>query len=85
MIEKYQILKRLKEAESALNYGLNVFGDHLAKREKYKSIDGIQAIHFYLMQKHHWLPASVKSMSDDDLRFCLTEEMANWTWPADAR
>ncbi|RWB93094.1 MAG: hypothetical protein EOQ57_34955 [Mesorhizobium sp.] len=85
MDRKYQVLQQLKNAEAGLSYGLHVFGDHIAKREKYRSIDGIQAVHFYLMQKYHWLPAVVRSMSDEDLRFCLTEEMDGWVLPGDAR
>ncbi|MER8993522.1 hypothetical protein [Mesorhizobium sp. M0678] len=85
MDRKYEVLQQLKNAEAGLSYSLHVFGDHIAKREKYRSIDGIQAVHFYLMQKHHWLPSVVKSLSDDDLQFCLTEEMIGWVLPGDAR
>ena len=67
-----------------LNYHLHRFGEHIAKREKYKRHTGIDAIHFYLIQKHHWLPFQVRSMSDEDLRFVLTEEMHGWTLPKDA-
>ncbi|MGV1097818.1 hypothetical protein ACUUL3_00210 [Thiovibrio sp. JS02] len=66
-----------------LKYSLNRFGDHIAKREKYKELKGIDAVHFYLIQKYHWLPSQVRSMSDDDLRFVLTEEMQGWTLPKD--
>jgi len=76
----------LHVAEGNLKYSLVVFGDHLAKREKYRSgLDGLDAVHFYLMQKHGWLPRDVRSMSDDDLRFAMSEELAGWTLPKDAR
>lgn len=51
-----------------------VKGQKLAKREGYNNLDGIEAVQFYLMHKFHWLPSQVKSMSTDDLTFCLEEE-----------
>lgn len=49
-------------------------GDKLAKREKYEQVSGLEAVQYYLMQKHHWLPKRVRSMKLDDLWFCLKEE-----------
>ena len=83
--EHYEATKRLYEAEGNLTYSLDVFGDEIAKREKYKDLDGIEAIHFYLIHKFKWLPSQVKSMSAEDLRFVLTEEMSGWTMPKNAR
>lgn len=60
-------------------YHLICFGDHLAKKEKYKALEGMDAIHYYLIQKYHWLPSQVKSLNYNDLRFLLAEEMHNWT------
>lgn len=67
-----------------LKYNLIKFGDFIAKREKYKEFKGIKAVYFYLIQKYNWTPSIVRSMSDDDLRFVLTEEMQAWTLPKDA-
>lgn len=83
--ERYANLKRLYEAEGGLNYALAVFGDHIAKREGYKSVDGIDAVCFYLVTKYHWLPSQVHGMSHEDLRFVLSEEMSDWTLPKAAR
>ena len=83
--DKYETLGKLHAATGQLNYGLAVFGDHIAKREGYKEVDGLDAIHLYLVQKHHWLPRDVRSMSPDDLRFVLSEELAGWTLPQEAR
>lgn len=77
--------KRLHEAQGNLAYLLEVFGDTLAQREGYRDIDGMQAIHLYLMHKHHWLPRDVQSMSAEDLRLALHVEMQGWTVPAAAR
>ena len=83
--KRYETLKELYHAEGFLNYSLAVFGDHLAKREKYKEVEGIDAVHFYLIHKFHWLPSQVKGMSHEDMRFVLSEEMSGWTLPKDAR
>lgn len=83
--DRYETLKRLREAEADTNYALTVFGDHIAKREGYKEVDGLEAVHLYLVKKHHWLPSQVRAMSFDDLQFVLTEEMSGWTLPKAAR
>jgi hypothetical protein len=62
-----------------LNFYLELFGDRLKEREKYKVHEGLDAIHFYLVNKYGWLPAVVKSMSYEDLRFLLAEEMHGFT------
>lgn len=79
--ERYKNLKRLYEAEAGLNYALAVFGDYIAKREKYKEVEGMEAVYFYLVTKYHWLPSQVHGMSYEDLRFVLSEEMSGWTLP----
>jgi hypothetical protein len=83
--ERFDNLKRLYQAEGGLNYSLAVFGDHIAKREKYKTVDGIEAVYFYLVTKYHWLPSQVRGMSYEDLRFVLSEEMSGWILPIEAR
>jgi len=85
--ERYENLKKLHEAEGGLAYALDVFGDTLAKREKYKDmgLTGMDAVHFYLIQKFHWLPRDVKAISAEDIRFVLSEQMAGWVMPKDAR
>lgn len=84
---RYEILKRLYGAQGDLSYALAVFGDTIAKREKYKSSDlnGIEAVYFYLIHKFGWLPRDVRSMSFEDIRFVLSEELNGWTLPKDAR
>ncbi len=67
------------------DYTLEVFGDTLKKRQGWKNdLTGLDAIHYYLVEKHHWLPSVVRAMSLEDLRFALTEEMHGWTLPKDA-
>ncbi|MCG7630662.1 hypothetical protein MHM88_22915 [Epibacterium sp. MM17-32] len=81
----YSAVHEGEKARASLAYYLYVFGDHLASRESYKSLSGIDAVHYYLVQKHNWLPSVVKAMTSDDLRFCLSEEMHGWSVPKEAR
>lgn len=69
----------IRRAEGHLNYFLDVFGDHIAQREGYsKNLSGMEAVHFYLIHKFGWLPRDVRSMSLEDVRFVLNEEMNEW-------
>ena len=70
--------KRTHDATATQNYFLELFGDELAVRLGYEGLDGMEAVQFYLMEKHHWLPSVVRSMSGEDLRFAMTKEMAGW-------
>lgn len=79
--EQYEVTKRLRAVEGDLAYLLDVFGDTLAAREGYKEVDGMDAVHFYIIHKFNWPPARVRSMSADDLRFVLLEEMSGWRAP----
>lgn len=85
--QRYELEKKIYETEADQRYALARFGDHIAKREDYRSSDlrGIHALRFYLMQKHHWTPATVLAMSDDHIRFALIEEREGWTVPPEAR
>ena len=83
--ERYEILKGLYKTHGDLAYLLAVFGDHLAKREKYKGLRDMDAVHYYIITKFKWLPRDVRSMSYDDLRLVLTEEMEGWVAPEEAR
>ena len=81
----YRLEANVRYVDGALNFHLSVFGDALAKREGYKENKGLDALRYYLMRKHDWLPRDVKAMSIDDLRFALSEEMHGWTLPKAAR
>ena len=72
-------------AEADMIYGLHCFGDYLAKREGYRVHKGIDAVHYYLILKHGWLPAAVRSMNPLDLCFALEEELCVWTLPQECR
>jgi len=83
--KRYEILKNLYQARGNLDYSLAVFGDRIAEREGYKAHKDIEAVYFYLVHKFSWLPAQVRAMSFDDIRFVLAEELEGWVLPKNAR
>lgn len=83
--EQYKTLRKFHLTQGELAYGLEVFGDELAKRQGYKEHRGMDTIHFYLLQKFSWPLSHVRGMSADDIRFILAEEMHGWTLPKAAR
>jgi len=82
--EKIRATKDLRHVEADMHVALDIFGDELAKRYKYKEHDGIDAVHFWIIERHHWMPSVVRAMNSEDLRFLLEEEMSGWTWPKEA-
>jgi hypothetical protein len=66
--------RKIRNTEGELNYHLDLYGDHIAEREGYRGINGMEAIHFYLIHKFGWLPRDVRSMSLEDVRFILSQE-----------
>ncbi|UCX03550.1 hypothetical protein [Shewanella glacialimarina] len=83
--ENYEQTKRFYTELGAQAYSLDVFGDELAEREKYKGVQGIEAVHLYICLKFCWQPSDVRAMAEQDLRFLLTQEMQGWTLPKEAR
>ncbi|WP_022944642.1 hypothetical protein [Pseudoalteromonas ruthenica] len=82
--EHYEVTWNWHQAQSSLDYMLDVYGDEIAKREGYRELQGIEAVYYYLIHKFNWLPSDVKAMKLEDIRFVLTEEMYGWTAPKDA-
>jgi hypothetical protein len=82
--EKWKATKRLRHVEADLYVNLEIFGDELAKRYKYKRHRGIEAVYFWIIERHHWLPSTVRAMNAEDLGFLLEEGMADWTLPTAA-
>ncbi|MEQ6290510.1 hypothetical protein ACFPAG_07800 [Vogesella sp. GCM10023246] len=83
--QHYLVRHQLHRSEADLAYCLDVFGDFLAQREGYKSVSGLDAVHFYLVHKFAWLPSRVRAMPAEELRFVLSEEMEGWTLPEGSR
>ncbi len=82
--KRYQCMKNLHKVEGEVMYSIDCFGDHIAKREGYKAFDGIDAVHYYLIQKYNWLPMQVRSLNFEDIKFLLEEEMHGWVLPKEA-
>lgn len=82
--EFYKTLKKGCIADGEWRYILMCFGDEIAKRQEYLKHKGLDALHFYLVEKYHWLPCHVKSLSDNDLKFLFVEEMQGWHLSEDA-
>ena len=68
-----QIASADANLQSALTKVLYEKGDNIAKEYGYKNLNGIEWVHYYLIQKHNWLPSQVKGISYADLLFCLEE------------
>jgi len=80
----YEIFRKLYLNQGELDYHLIVFGDEIAKRNGYKEHKGLDALHFYLIEKYHWTLSYVRSLKLEDIRFLLLEEMRAWTLPKEA-
>jgi hypothetical protein len=68
-----QLVSADANLQSALAKFLHAKGDKIAKEYGYNNLYGIEAVYYYLIQKHNWLPSQVKGMSYDDLSFCLED------------
>lgn len=77
--ERFENIQRLHVAEGNLAALLEAFGSDLAERERYKDLDGMDAIHLYLIRKYGWLPRDVVTMRPSEIRLALHVEMQNWT------
>src|SRR4051794_3493406 len=62
---------RLFEADAGLRAALADKGDQIAKKKGYGRLDGLDAVHRYLIDKHHWLPSEVRALTTDDLSLLL--------------
>jgi len=62
---------------------LECFGYALAAKVGYRSLRGMDAVHFYLVNKHGWLPSVVRDLTIEDKVFLLKEEMVGWVLPGE--
>ena len=54
---------------------LGRLGDLIAKQQGYSGLDGMDAVHRYLIDKYHWQPSQVRGMSDSDLSMLVAGYM----------
>ena len=66
----------LHHAIADIACALEETGDLLAKKHGYKGLSGLEAARYHLMQKHHWLPRDLNSMSNEDLQLALSQELS---------
>ena len=66
------------EARSSVigKYRLFLLSKDLKEKHGYPNGEDFDAIRKYLMEKHHWPPSVVKSMSWSDLEMACSEELA---------
>lgn len=65
---------RFHQASAEHNHALERRGDLIAEKLGWNGLEGLDAVRYYLMQKHHWTPAELFSMSEEHLRFAMREE-----------
>ena len=54
--EYFREIRKHHSATAELMAVIEAFGDELAKRRKYKKLQGIDAVYFYLIQTFNWMP-----------------------------
>ncbi|MCX5508368.1 hypothetical protein [Pseudomonas sp. BJa3] len=82
---QYETTLRLYQAQAEMDYILDVFGDSLAKEHKLPNdLYGMEAVDFYLMQKHNWTAAQLNQMTREQKRFALSSELAGFILPKNA-
>jgi hypothetical protein len=74
--EMKQARKNLHHAIADITCALEEAGDLLAQKHGYSGLSGLEAARYHLMQKHHWLPRDLNSMSNEDLHFALSQELS---------
>ena len=65
--------QRLFDEEAKLKGAFARRGDEIAKAKGYSSLSGLDAVYRYLIDKYHWLPSEVRSLSVDDLCLLLDD------------
>ncbi|MBB4126250.1 hypothetical protein GGR77_001540 [Xanthomonas translucens] len=64
----------MHHATADLACALETQGDLVAQQNGWALL-GLDAIRYYLMQKHHWTPEQLFAMSVEHLRFAMSEEV----------
>lgn len=58
-------------AEGEMKSIFSMLGDTIAQDQGYEDLRGMDAIFRYLIDKYHWLPHQVRSLSVEDLSLLL--------------
>lgn len=71
MVNIHQTTEELYVANAKLKAEIARRGDAIAKKQGYPNLCGMEAVHRYLIDKYHWLPDQVRSLSVEDLQLLL--------------
>lgn len=71
--ELHSATERLFVAEAKLKSEFSKQGDSIAADQGYHGLNGMDAVYRYLIDKYHWLPCQVRSLSVDDLSLLLSD------------
>ena len=74
--EYFESGSRYYQANAEQNHALDRRGERIAEKNGWIQISGIEAVKYYLMQKHHWTPAQLDAMSIEQLRFAMRFDTA---------
>ncbi len=60
----------------------DTIGNHIALKEGYVGLKGMEAVYRYLVDKYSWLPKEVRNLTHDDLHMLLAgyEEKGTTDW-----
>lgn len=70
-----QARHKLLHADVDLRLALEKSGDRLAKKMKWRKLDGFEAIVRFLVDKHHWFPEDVRRLTTEELDLLLSGEL----------
>jgi hypothetical protein len=61
---------------------LELIGNHIAQKEGYVGLKGMEAVYRYLVDKYRWPPEQIRNLSMNDLHMLLAgyEEKATTDW-----
>ena len=61
---------------------LVIIGNHIAVKESYVGLEGMEAVYRYIIDKYRWLPDQVRNISGEDLHILLAgyDQKATTDW-----
>ncbi|MBN1930788.1 MAG: hypothetical protein JW786_04175 [Desulfobacterales bacterium] len=61
---------------------IETIGDHIAKKEGYIGLKGVEAVYRYIIDKYNWLPEQVRGLGNEDVSMLLAgyEEKGMTDW-----
>ncbi len=69
--EEKKLIMTEARMEGALRAKFLNLGDQIAKDHAYRHLDGLKAIHRYLIDKYRWLPREVEALTMEEIDLLL--------------